>query len=92
MNEAEYLNWLIADTVRKHPALKWFMGCIADSLNELTVEDIRHYYANDCTDWEVLKYCAYQSAPLNIEHTTMFVNTVFTLLSSECLGSNKLIT
>lgn len=29
MNEDEYLNWLIVDTVRKHPTLKLFIGCIA---------------------------------------------------------------
>jgi len=47
MNEANYLKWLIADTVRKYPDLKWFMGCVSDTLNKLTVEDIRYYYVND---------------------------------------------
>lgn len=83
MNEIEYLKWLIADTVKQYPDLKWFMGCVADSLNELTIEDVRYYYVNDCSDWEVLKYCAYQSTLLNIEHTTRFVCDVFTLLSNE---------
>ena len=89
MNEVEYLHWLIADTVKKHPDLKWFMGCVTNSLNELTIEDVHYYYANDCTDWDVLKYCAYRSAPLNIEHTTMFVGTVFILLSKERRDGNQ---
>ena len=83
MNEIEYLNWLIVDTTKKHSHLKWFMGCVADILHELNIEDIRYHYANECTDWDILKYCAYQSEQLNIEHTTTFVNAVFTQLSNE---------
>lgn len=83
MNEIEYLNWLIADIAQKYPELKWFMGCIADSLGELNLEDIRYFYANECTDWDILKYCAFQSEQLNIEHNTAFVHTVFSKLSSQ---------
>ena len=83
MNEIEYLNWLIVDTVRKCPHLKWFMACVNDTLRELNIEDVHFYYANECTDWDILKYCAYQSEQLNIEHTTAFVNAVFTQLSNE---------
>ena len=89
MNEIEYLKLLIVDTVIEHPDLKWFMGCVADALNELKVEDIRFYYANELTDWEVLKYCAYRSIPLNIEHTTVFVDEVFTKLSGD--HTNKIL-
>lgn len=92
MNEAEYLHWLIADTVKQHPDLTWFLGCVADSLSELTIEEVHHYFANDCTDWEVLKYCAYQSAPLNIEHTTMFVDAVFRQLSHNALSDHPFTT
>lgn len=87
MNEVEYLNWLISDTVKNHPDLKWFMGCVADSLDKLTIEDVQYYYSNSCSDWEVLKYCAYQSVPLCVEHTSTFVDTVFRLLANRC--SNK---
>lgn len=83
MNDTEYLNWLITDTVEKHSYLKWFMGCIADSLNEFYPEDILYYYTNEYSDWDILKHCAYQSELLNIEHTTTFVNAVFTQLSNE---------
>ncbi|EFP94835.1 hypothetical protein [Vibrio caribbeanicus] len=76
MNDIEYLNWLIVDTATNYPALKWFMGCITDSLNELNAEDILYCYANECTDWDILKYCAYQSEQLNIEHTTPFVKEI----------------
>ncbi|WP_339387629.1 hypothetical protein [Vibrio caribbeanicus] len=72
MNEIEYLNWLVVETATKHSELKWFMGCVANTFNELNIEDIRYYYANACTDWDILKYCAYQSEQLNIEHTTAF--------------------
>ena len=61
MNEVEYLKWLIIDTVRKYPDLKWFMRCVADSLKELTIEEVRYYYVNDCSDWEILENRAYQS-------------------------------
>ncbi|KHD23741.1 hypothetical protein NM09_16850 [Vibrio caribbeanicus] len=91
MDEIEYLNWLIKETIKKYPELEWFMGCIRDSLNDQTIIDIRYYYEHDCTDWEVLKYCAYQSAPLNIEHTTNFIGTIFKLLSNETSDQKLLI-
>lgn len=83
MNEIEYLHWLIADIAQKYPDLKWVMACVADSLGELNLEDIRHFYANECTDWDILKYCAFQSEQLNIEHNTAFVHAVFSKLSSQ---------
>jgi len=29
MDEVNYLNWLISDTVKKHPDLKWFISNMA---------------------------------------------------------------
>ena len=88
MNEIEYLNWLIVDTVKKYPDLKWFMDCVVDSLHELSIEDIHYYYANECADWDVLKYCAYRSVPLNVEYTTPFIAAVFIQLSNQ--DTNKI--
>ena len=76
MNELEYLHYLLVDTVKKYPDFRWFMDCVAETLHELNIEDIRYYYANECTDWDILKYCAYQSEQLNIEHTTTFVKEI----------------
>jgi len=30
------------------------MGCVADSLNELTIEDVGYYYVNDCSGGKYL--------------------------------------
>lgn len=83
MNEIEYLNWLIADAVKQHPELKWFMSHVSDSLNELTVNDIKCCYTHNFTDWEILKLCSYQSVDLNIEHHHLFIESVFKLLANE---------
>ncbi|NOI36576.1 hypothetical protein F0250_22050 [Vibrio cyclitrophicus] len=82
MNEIEYLNWLIVDTAKKHPELSWFLECVADSLGEIHIEYVHYCYANESTDWDVLMYCAYQSIPLNVEHTTTFITEVFIELSN----------
>lgn len=66
------------------------MGCVREPLNDRTIVDIRYYYAHDCTDWEVLKYCAYQSFQLSVEHSTAFFDTVFGLLSKEYSERNEL--